>query len=180
MTRIDYRMLVISSAILAIAFALGWSATSLFRLLFPLVAASTLWDEITGPTVVTLALLMIKWLMYRQMVFHVWLTADITGDSPVHMRVQRRRRGWRMFLLPVFDREALVSEPYAMIRNVFWWGVFGVDRCVLRFERDAPKPTQHLIEVPQRVVRSHATVRVTLSAQADSLPHVVTKEQVET
>jgi hypothetical protein len=171
--------LAITSVILVIAFALGWGAISLFRFLFPAVAAHTFWDEITGPTIVALAIVLIKWLLYREVVFHVWVDVGIVGDSPVHLWVQRRRRGWGLLFLPAFEREALIWEHQSMIRNAFWWGVFGVDRCLLRFEYDAPKPAWRLVEVPWQAVRPYATIRVSLGEATNTQPLVVAKEQVD-
>jgi len=75
--RIDFRLLAITAAILSIALTAAWGATTLFRFLFPSLAAETIWDELTGPTIASLVIIGIKALLYREKVFHLQVTMDV-------------------------------------------------------------------------------------------------------
>lgn len=160
---IDLKFLLIVGVILLVAFTAAWITIVVFRIILPAVAESTFWDELSGPTVATLVILGIKWLLYREMVFHLLITADIPGTENAQIWILRRRAGQGLILLPRLQREALISQPVTLVRNVFWWGVYGVDRCALYVRFGEGDTSSHVVEFPRGLYHAHAIVRVRLS-----------------
>ena len=135
---IDFRLLGIAGVILAVALGTAFGTIELFRELFPVVAKQTFWDEITGPTIAALVILGIKWLLYREKVFHLLLIMDVPATETAQLYVLRRQRGIGLVFMPTLCREAMVRAPDTMIRNVFWWGCTGYNfrvRSMMRLKR---------------------------------------------
>ena len=129
--RIDFKFLGIVGAIVLVALTAAWAVIVLFRYFLPHLAAETFWDELSGSTIAALVIIGIKSLLLREKLFHLLVTADVPGVSTVHIYLQRRRSGRGLVFNPVFQREAIISDKDALIRNISWWGVYGVDRCTL-------------------------------------------------
>jgi hypothetical protein len=179
MKQIDLRLLGIAGAILAIAFTAAGVAIYLFRYFLPQVAADTIWDELTGPTIAALVIFGIKSLLFREKVFHLMVAADVPGLSTVNLYLLRRRRGWGMVFMPRFRREALINDRDAFIRNIFWWGVYGVDDCRLCIRFGDSDMNCRYVDLPRALYRPHATIRVRLSELNANQPLVISHQHVE-
>ncbi len=177
--RIDFRLLGIAGAILALAVTAAWTATVLFRYWFPYTAAETIWDELTGPTIASLVIFGTKALLYREKIFHLQVTMDVPDITTVNLYLLRRRGGWRLLLMPTFQREALIHDRHTFIRNVNWWGVYGVDRCVLCLKLEAHDTNCRYVELPRSLYRSHATIRVRLNELSEQQPMIVSPQHIE-
>ena len=151
----------------------------IFRETFPVLANQTIWDEITGPTIAALVILGIKWMLYREKVFHLLIVVDEPAGNTASLYVLRRQLNWDMIFLPTFQREDMIYGPQTLVRNVFWWGVFGVDRCTLDVRFGDSDATSHIVHIPRWPYRAYATIRLHMSELSDARPFLVTPEHFE-
>jgi hypothetical protein len=179
MNRIDFRLLGIAGAILAFALTVAWAATALFRSLFPSIAAETIWDELTGPTIASLVIIGIKVLLYREKIFHLLVTMDVPDIRRVTLYLPRRGNGWGLLLMPRYQREAMINDSHTFIRNIHWWGVYGVDRCTMCIKFDNHDTNCRYVELPRSLYRAHATIRVHLSEVSEQQTLIVSPQHVE-
>jgi len=177
--RIDFRLLGIAGAILALALSMAWAATALFRSLFPSLAAETIWDELTGPTIASLVIIGIKALLYREKVFHLEVTMDVPEIHRVNLYVLRRRSGWGLVLMPRYQREAMINDRHTFVRNIHWWGVYGVDPCTLCIKFDKHDAKCQYAVLPRTLYQAHATVHVRLSELNEQQPLIVSPQHIE-
>jgi len=161
MTRyIDFKLLSISAAILSVAVALAWAAIELFRQLFPVLSENTFWDELTGPTIAALVLVAVKMLLYRKRTFHLEIISDRKATR-TQVLILRRETGLRLIYMPRFWKEAQLSGGRQLVRNIFWWGVWGVDRCLLCIRTGDQDPCR-MVELPVGSAEDFATVQLAL------------------
>lgn len=177
--RVDFRLLVITGAIISIALAAAWGATTLFRYLFPSLAAETIWDELTGPTIASLVIIGIKAILYREKVFHLQVTMDVHEIHRADLYLLRRRGGWGLVLMPRYQREAMINDNHTFVRNIHWWGVYGVDPCMLCIKFSARDTKCHYVELPRSLYQAHATVHVRLSELSEQQTLVVARQHIE-
>lgn len=177
--QIDFRLLGIAGAILAVAVGAAWVTIVIFRDLFPAIAHQTIWDEISGPTIAAVTIITIKSLLYREKVFHLMVVMDVPGMNTVDLYLLRRRSGWGLLLMPALQREALIDGRDALIRNIFWWGVFGVDRCTFCIKFGDNDTTCRYVELPRALYRAHATIRVRLGELSEAQPLIVSRQHIE-
>jgi hypothetical protein len=177
--RIDFRLLAIAGAIVSIALVAAWAATALFRYLFPSIAAETIWDEVTGPTIASLVAIAIKSLLYRKKIFHLMVTTDVPDIHVANLYLLRRRGGWGLIFMPRYQREAMIRDRDTLIRNINWWGVYGVDRCLLCIKYDDNDTNCRYVEIPRSLYRAYVTIRVRLSELSEHQPLVVSRQHIE-
>jgi hypothetical protein len=177
--RIDFRLLAIAGAILSIALAAAWATTALFRYLFPVISAETIWDDVTGPTIASLVAIAIKSLLVRKKIFHLLVTTDVPGISTVNLYLLRRHEGRGLVFKPTFQREAMINEKDTLIRNINWWGVYGVDRCLLCIKFDDNDTNCRYVEIPRSLYRAYVTFQVRLSELSEHQPLVVSRQYIE-
>jgi hypothetical protein len=177
--KIDVKFLAIAGAILAIAFIAAWITIFLFRHFFPDIAIHTFWDELSGPTVATLVVFGIRSLLYRERIFHLMVTMDVPDLRVAHLWVPRRRRGWGMVFVPNLQREALIQDRDTLIRNIFWWGVYGVDRCTVCITFGDSDTGCCYLMLPRAPHQSHATIRVRLSELLELQSFMVSPHHIE-
>jgi len=174
---IDFRLLWISAAILSVAIVLAWLAIEMFRQLFPVISENSFWDELTGPTIGALAILAIKMLLYRQRTFHLQIVSKQRAAS-VYLSLLRRDAGFRLIYLPRFRPEAVVAGRPGMVRNVFWWGIRGVDLCLLCV-KTAPNGACRMIEIPAGIIDDFGTVRLSIDRLTPKRHYRVTMHDVD-
>ena len=177
--RIDFRFLGIVAAIVAIALTAAWAAIVFFRYLFPHLAAETFWDEFSGLPVAALATIGVNSLLLRRQIFHLLVTMDVPGISAVDLYLLRRRDGRGMVFVPTLLREAVINDRDALIRNINWWGVYGVDRCTLCFYFGNGDTNCRYVVVPGTLYRSYATIRVRLGELSEHRPLIVSRRHLE-
>jgi len=176
-SRIDIRLAGIAGATLLVVCAAAWAGVILFRYWFPVLAAKTILDELSGVPVAALAAVIVKRLLFREEIFHLMVTADVLGHPPVDVYLLRRRKGARMLFVPAFHREAIIAGQNAMIRNIAWWGISAIDVCTLCFKfGDADG---RYLRIPGTLLRHYATVRVRLSELSNGRPLTVSREHVD-
>jgi hypothetical protein len=161
--RIDLRFIGITFVILVVSFGASLGAIHLFRIMFPILAAKTFWDELTSlPTFAIFTYGAKLGLVYEQ-VFHLLIDVDVPGVDIVHIDLTRRGVGLLVFLRPGVYREALVSDHGAIIRNITWWGIRGVDKCILCLHFGSRSADCHYVVIPRGSCRPYETVEVRLS-----------------
>jgi hypothetical protein len=177
--RIDLRLLGIAGAILAIALTGAWLSIALFRYLFPHLAAETFWDELSGLPIAALVTIGIKWLLLREQTFHLLVTTDVPEIGTVNLYLRRRREGRGIVFLPAFRREAVIKDRDTLIRNINWWGVYGVDRCTLRFDFSGDDTNGRYVEIPTALCHTHGTIRLRLGELSEHKPLIVSRQHIE-
>jgi hypothetical protein len=177
--RIDFRLLAIAGGILSVALAAAWAATALVRYLFPVLSAETIWDDLTGPTIASLVAIAIKSLLYRENIFHLLVTADVPGIRVANLYLLRRRGGRGLIFMPRYQREAMIQDRDTMIRNINWWGAYGVDRCQLCIKFDDNDTNCRYVEIQRSLYRAFVTIRVRFSELSEHQPLVVSHQHIE-
>jgi len=177
--KIDFRFLWISGAIVTVALATATAAIWTFRYLFPHLAAETIWDELSGSTIAALFIFGLKALLLREQVFHLLVTADLPEVRSIHVFLLRRNPGWGLMYVPTFQREAMIHNHDALIRNISWRGVYGVDRCTLCVKFDADERKFQQVIVPKVPRRTHFTIRLRLSDLRENKPLILSVQNIE-
>lgn len=176
--RIDLRLIFISGFIALVSLSVAWAAIILFRYFFPQLAAETIWDELAGLPIAALISFGVKYILVREQLFHLLVTMDVDGISIVNLKLLRRRDGVGVLFMPTLFKEAIIYNQDTLVRNISWWGVYGVDVCRLCFYADNNQQEYGSLEIPGSLVHSYASVHVKLSELSEGSPLIVDQRHV--
>ena len=101
--------------------------------MFPHLASETFWDKLAGLPIFAIVTYGARFFLIYEQIFHLFVHVDIHGVDTVHIDLIRRMEWLHVFYIPAVHREALVSDEETLVRNIKWWGVRGVDRCIFCF-----------------------------------------------
>jgi len=82
-------------------------------------------------------------------------------------------------MMPRYQREAVINDSHTFVRNIHWWGVYGVDPCTMCFKFHARDTKCHYVELPRSLYQAHATVHVRLSELSEPQTLMVSRQHIE-